>query len=208
MSQITTSAEIITKFELFAGDETELSSDEELDLLQKIYNEVCNQHEWERLKKTASGTLSTTVPYIAEPADFSNLTEKAVIYVFTSSTSFDTYYVVPFEERRQYLNQKQYAYYDARVARFIFMVQPAQALAYEFDYIFVPAVLTIAGSDPIFPTRFYDLFYHGMLVDNDIIQMSDKARSYQAVNQARYTKILSDMKAWNDKTNAMTDYGV
>ena len=47
-----------------------------------------------------------------------------------------------------------------------------------------------------------------MCVDNDIIQLSDKARSYQAENQARAQKILTDMKIWNDGLSAYDNYGL
>ena len=65
-----TGAEIIQKFELQVDDLTELSSADELDLLNKVYKKVLGEKPYECTKKSGSGTLSTSVPYVTLPADF------------------------------------------------------------------------------------------------------------------------------------------
>lgn len=44
-------SEIIAKFELYVDDSTELSTQEELDLLNKVYQKVADDRPWEILKK-------------------------------------------------------------------------------------------------------------------------------------------------------------
>ena len=61
-------SELITKFELYVDDGTELSSQEELDLANKIYYSICNYRPWEWLKKTVTGTISSGT--ITLPTDF------------------------------------------------------------------------------------------------------------------------------------------
>lgn len=192
---------IITAFELYIGDETELSTAEELALLQKKYNEVLASEEWEFLKKVATGSVSGTD--INQPSDFNNLTTDQTIYIGTGSKDFK---VVPFTERRKYANQTGYFYYDALNEKFV----STQSLndTYSFDYIYVPPQLDLVSSNPIFPIRFYDMLYHAMCVDSDIINLSDKARSYSRENRDKYESILADMKNWNKKISAFNTYGI
>lgn len=196
-----TSQAIITAFELYIGDETELSTVEELALLQKKYNEVLASEEWEFLKKVGTGSINGTT--ITQPTDFDRLTTDQTIYVGTGLKNFK---VVPFSERRKYQNQTGFFYYDALNEQFV----STQSLndTYEFDYIYVPPQLDIVSSNPLFPIRFYDMLYHAMCVDSDIINLSDKARSYAKENQMKYESILADMKSWNKKISGFQTYGV
>ena len=207
MSALTTAQDIITKFELYAGDETELSSQEEIDLLQKIYNKVCEAAEWEILKKQFTGVQSTTVPYVALPADFIQLLKnkarnQKVVYV---GTNYDPYQIITFDERRNYRNQKGYAYIDMALGRLYFTKQPDSAETIEFDYIAYPPLLT-TSSVLVFPSRYWDVFYFGMLLDNDIIQMNDKRRAYEKENTLEYQTILQNMRNWN--AGFYQDYGI
>ena len=192
--------DIITAFELYFGDETSLSSAEELALVQKKYNEVLMSEEWEFLKTTASGTVSGT--NITQPTDFDRLTTDQQIYIGSGSQNFQ---VIPYTNRRKYANQRGYFYYDAKNGKFV----STQSLSdtYSFDYIYVPPALDLVSSNPVFPTRFYDMLYHAMCIDSDIINLSDKARSYAKENEAKYYQFLSSMKDWNKKLSAFNTYG-
>lgn len=198
---LTTTQDIITKFELFIGDETELSSDEELDLLQKCYNKVLASAEWEFLKTEATGPISGMA--ITVPADFDRLTTDQKIYL---GTAYNPFTVIPFTERRSYLNNNAFVYYNAVTSTFNFML--SQSDVYSFDYIFVPPTLDLVSSNPIFPIRFYDMLYHAMCIDSDIINLSDKARSYARENTQKYESILNDMRSWNMKLSGFNTYGI
>lgn len=207
---MTTTQDIINAFELYAGDSTGLSSTEELALVQKKYDQILEEHEWEFLRKTATGTFSTSVPYVSAPTDFRSFaknydqgTTKAV-YV---GTNYQPYLVIPMADRITFRNSKGYVYYDALNSRIYSTVQLTGSEPYEFDYIHVPAALT-TGTAPIFPARYWDAIYHAMLLDNDIIQMSDKARSEYKENKAAYDSIMSKMSAWNSTIGNYDTYGI
>jgi len=198
-------SKIIEKFELYVDDGTELSSNEELDLANKVYQAVCSYRPWEFLKKTATGTISSGE--ITLPSDFAyisannqstdsdvsseTVTAPKVVYVGTDLTP---YRFVNFSDRRQYRNQNV-VYIDPTDSKIKFVVTPTDT-TYEFDYIKVPADLTLATS-PIFPSRFHDIIAYGMASDDFAIQLFDKARSYANENQAKYNSILKDMSYAN-----------
>lgn len=195
------SQDIITAFELYIGDETELSSVEELALLQKKYNEVLASEEWEFLKKVATGSIAGTD--ITQPADFDRMTTDQTIYIGSASQVFK---VIPFTDRRKYTDQRGFFYYDAKNQKFVSTQSVSDT--YSFDYIYVPSALDTTSSNPVFPVRFYDMLYHAMCVDSDIINLSDKARSYAKENQAEYFRILTNMKSWNKKLSGFQTYGI
>lgn len=194
-----TTADIITKFGLYFGDDTSLSSVEALDLLQKKYDDVLQSEEWEFLKKEATGSVSGTD--ITQPADFDRLTSDQSIYLGTGLSQRQQ---IPFEQRRNWNNQKGYFYYDARQSKFVFT--SSESDTYSFDYIYTPPALDTVSSNPVFPTRFYDMLYHSMLLDADIINLSDKARSYASLNKSMYEAGLADMKSWNKKISGFNHY--
>lgn len=198
MSLVNTS-DIIQKFELFIGDSTELSTTEEVDLAQKIYNKILESDEWEFLKKEATGIINGTE--IAQPTDFKQLTSAQRIYIGANRKEFVQ---VPFERRREFANQNGFFYYDARQEKFIFTV--SQSDTYSFDYVYVPEALDTTTSNPVFPVRFWDMVYHGMCVDSDIINLSDKARSYAQLNESKYASILANMQSWNKKISGYNTY--
>jgi len=202
-----TGADIITKFELYIDDTTELSSVEELGVLNKRYRYVLNDRPWEFLKKEGTGTTSSSVPYVSLPADFAYLTpnqnystsdypaQTPVVFV---GTTYKPYRVVSWSDRRQYNNNDGYCYIDIVNNRLVFTKQPQNAEAITFDYIYNPEDITLATS-PVFPSRFHDMLFHGMCVDDFIIQQSDKAKSYAGENLASHDAILAQMGYWNSQ---------
>lgn len=198
MSLLNTS-DIIQKFELFIGDSTELSTTEEVDLVQKVCTKIYNSDEWEFLKKEATGTINGTE--ISQPSDFDRNLSVQRIYIGTNKREFIQ---VPFDRRREFDNQNGYFYYDARQGKFIFTV--AQNDTYSYDYLYIPETVDLVSSNPVMPVRFYDMVYHAMCLDSDIINLSDKARSYAQVNEAKYASILADMQSWNKKISGYNTY--
>ena len=203
-------SEIITKFEVYVDDGSELSPIEELDLANKIYQQVCSYRPWEFLKKTHSGVIVNG--QIILPGDFaymsnnyqstdSNVSQETVTSpkVIFIGTNLTPYRLVNFSDRRQYANQNV-CYIDPSDSKIKFIVTPTET-TYEFDYIKVPTNLTVTTS-PIFPARFHDIIVHGMASEDYMIQQFDKARSYANENQAKYTSILKDM----GYANAMSQF--
>jgi len=201
-----TASELIAKFELYVGDTTELSTQEELDLVNKIYLRCASDRAWEILKKEATGTMTTTTT-ITLPSDFEYILES---YNYTDNSKETqlgakpamvyvgdlTFQVVNWSDRRQYTNNNNVCYVDQVNSVLKFPVAQSASATYSFDYRFTPAALT-AGTSPVFPARFHDVIYHGMCVDDMAIQLFDKARSNTDFNQAMYNKYLTDMAFWN-----------
>ena len=208
-----TSQDIITNFESQVSDITELSSAEELYVLNRVYNKVMSSRPWEILKTSVSGSLSGSgvdSMYITLPSDFAFLSPNAnytqnnyeyqgnsapvVVFIGTNRTP---YKVVNYSDRVQYLGKGGYAYLDLANNKIVFTGTPTET-TYLFDYIKTPVALTLATS-PIFPERFYDILVFGMAVEDIIIQLSPKATSYIAENQSKYESMLLDLAFWNSQ---------
>lgn len=202
-----TSAEIIALFELYVDDTTELSTAEELALLNRVYQAVCDDRSWEFLKKEASGTMASTTT-ITAPSDFGHFLENRS---YTDNSEIPDYNstptgilingtkwlkVIDWSTRRQYANQDGYVYYDARQGTITTTYAQPSGATYSFDYKMVPTDLLI-GTSPVFPSRFHPMLAYAMAVDDMIIQLFDKARSYAGENNAKYRNQLAQMAVWN-----------
>ena len=199
---------LITDFELQVNDVTELSSSEELSILNRIYQSICAKRPWEFLKTSASGTMSGSGVdgyYITIPSDFGyfyenntytnntlsaqNNASPKVIFIGANRTP---YQIVNYSDRVQYLGKTGYAYVDLVNSKIYFTGTPVST-TYLMDYIKIPALLTTSDY-PIFNGRFHDIITFGMAVDNEILQLSPKAQSYAPENQAKFNQYLSDME--------------
>ena len=199
-----TGEQIIKQFRLQVDDSTELSSTEELQLLNDVYLQCASDRVWEILKTSATGTIVNNE--ITLPADFSylftnhnyngNTTENTHPVIFVGST-YQPYKVVNFSERRQYRNTSGYAYLDMANNKIVFPQTPTET-SYEFDYVKVPAELTLA-TEPVFPERFHKKFAYDMAVQDSIIQMSDRAATMAGINVAESKKYMDNMAMWNSK---------
>ena len=202
-------SELISRFELYVDDSTELSSAEELALANKIYRKVLNYKDWEFLKKAFSAT-TTGVNYVALPTDFSHFasngcyTDNSYQNVVTNSAAKvvwvgnSMYQLINWSDRRQYLNSGGYCYVDIAAMRLYFTSAPTSGLTVEADYIYRPADLTLSTS-PVFPSDYHDVIYHGMASDDYAIQQFDKAKSYAGENAAKYEDYLSSIASWNSR---------
>lgn len=200
-----TKQEIITRAQLYLDDTSDLSSQEVSDLFDIKYAEYNSRKPWEGTKKNATGTTSTTLPYVTLPTDFRYLVQNAN---YTSSnyassrpvvflgTDYRAYEVVSWSDRRQYLNRDGFAYIDIANSRLYFTAQPTVAESYEFDYHSAMPVLGLSDS-PWFPYEFHPVLFHEMVVDDFIIQQSDKAKSYQIENQSLAKKYFNNHEYQN-----------
>jgi hypothetical protein len=201
-----TTSEIISNFELYVDDMTELSASEELSLLNKVFKKIWISRPWEFAKKSVSGAI--TGIEIDLPTDFAylypnyNYTDNT-IGIFTNSSPVVIYVgseynpikVVNYSDRRRYYNQSGYAYIDSARSKLVFTVQPTES-TYEFDYIFIPADLALGASLPVMAGFVDSLSWaivHGMAVDDMIIQIFDKAKSYAKENEIKYNSHITDM---------------
>lgn len=201
-----TAAQIISNFELYVDDTSELSSTEELALLNKIYRKVLTYKPWE-CTKSEWVTTTNGLTLIALPVDFAyfvenqNYTDNSIetnygqapkaVYINNSP-----YRIVNWSDRRQYQNTSDVCYADISAGYLRFPVAPRSGLTLSADYVFIPPDLTLTDS-PIFPAAFHPMLYHGMAVDDMIIQLFDKARSYAPANQAAFDSYLADFSYHN-----------
>lgn len=215
-------ADIIARFELQVDDSATLSSEESLALANEVLFEIYQDRDWEFLKTSYTGVQSTSVPYIALPSDFRNLSPNYMGWVgyysgnmgfpigwngnpywpnvstasssvvFVDST-YIPYQVIPFSQRRSYRNMNQLCYIDFSTNRLYFIVQPTAALAVEYDYIKNGEALTTATS-PLFPSQFHEIVSYWMAVKFNPIEQTDKAQSYQGINKQLYDEKLSRLR--------------
>lgn len=201
--------DIITNFELEVNDITELSTSEELLILNRIYKRICLT-PFEFLKTNVTGTIlsDATSSYITLPDDFRYLanngdfSEQNMSYddnlkpriIFVGS-NYSRYKVINFSDRIQYRNQTGYCYLDLAGNKIRFCNTPNET-TYEFDYIKTPPTLTTADA-PLFPEDFDVVIVYGMAQENEILQRSDKARSYKDDYEIKYQQALRDLKAYN-----------
>jgi len=161
-----TGEEIISLFNLLVDDSTELSSAEELDLLNASYQEVCDDRPWEFLKTEFSGTTDGTT-VLALPSNFSYFIEmnddgEKIILVDGHS-----YLLINFSQRRQYKDQTGIAYFNG--TNLYFIEAPSTGLEVLGDYIKTPDDLTIATS-PIFKASFHKMLAYKMAISDFIVQ--------------------------------------
>jgi hypothetical protein len=199
-----TSTELIQQFELYVYDTSELSSSEELTLLNKIYHQILDSRPWEFLKKEWSGT-TTGLNYIALPTDFmyfletqnytdnSTQTDRATKTVYVNNNPLQ---VVNWSDRRQYNGSNGYCYVDMVTARLYFTSTPSTGLSISSDYIYKPADLILSTS-PIFPASYHAMIYHKMAVDDMVIQLFPKANSYAQENKAMYDDYMRSLTYYN-----------
>lgn len=205
-----TTQTIIDTFELLVGDTTELSSDEELALAEKIYRKVLSNRPWEFLKKEFIGA-TTGATTVTLPADFAYLVDNynytdntietvqrarpCVVFV---GTAYNPYRVVNWSDRRQYRNNSDVCWVNIVSGTLEFAVAPATGQTVSFDYIYNPDALTTATA-PVFPSTYYDIIAYGMAVDDMAMQLFDKARSYARENELKYQSYLADMAYYNSQ---------
>lgn len=200
-----TKAEIIIKAQLYLDDTSDLSSQEYSDLFDMKYRDLNSRKPWEGTKKEGTSTTSTSVGYVSLPSDFLYLTQNAnntestyessrpVVYV---GSAYSPYQVVSWSDRRRYRNKEGYCYVDWANLQLHFTKQPTKAEAVEYDYHGTMTELA-SGDTPWFPEEFHPILFHEMVVDDFIIQQSNKAQSYAGENQAKAEMYYKNMCFWN-----------
>ncbi len=194
-----TGDEIIEKYNLQVDDASELSSDEELALANDVYDDVCDDRDWEWLKESFTGTTSISVPYIALPDDFKyiapNKDNRSVVFV---GDEFSEYEVVSYSDRRNYRNMSGFCYIDVPNSRLVFTLQPTEAKSVEYDYIKIQEPLE-DDTSPLFRSGFHVIIAYGMAAKFNNLEQTDKAVSYQRENTGLYNGVLSKMQMEDSK---------
>lgn len=201
-----TGKQIIEEFELQVDDGTELSTDEEYTVLNRVYREVLDHKDWLFLLKPLSLETNGTNE-IELPEDFNRLVQSGQYtnrfidsrypFVLFVGENQEPYYYVNYLDREQYRNQSGYFYIDMVTNKVVFTQAPQSGLKVLGDYIYTPDDIT-EDTSPVFPTIYHDVLVYGMAIDDFIIQMFDKGKSYAPENKMKYDKKLKALSSWND----------
>lgn len=208
-----TGQDIVNLFEQYTDDTSELSSTQELALANKIYRIILSDRPWLFLQKD-SGDLTAQADtngnyYVTLPTDFGYIPitsgdtntgtygEDKTIFTVDANGNFYPYKVINFTDRRIYKNMDGYCYVDLAAKKLYFTFPPVNTTV-NFDYIYSPDDITLATS-PVFPADFHDMIYHGMTLDDNMIQLFDHFRSYATENKAAYEGFMSRLASYNSQ---------
>ena len=190
--------QIIDRFELYTDDTTDLSSDEELILANDKLRLIYMEQPWEFLRRKKSGSVESDGK-ITPPTDFDELMENysedptigepitKVVYVGRSP-----YLVVPMGQRNAN-NYSNVCWIDPTDGKINFAQTPGSGAAYEFDYKTSPDDITVTTS-PKLPPEYHPMVVFSMLIDEEIIKKSEKARSSMQDNFVQYQRYLKNLK--------------
>ena len=187
--------ELISLFELQVDDSSELSSAEELDLLNASYLEICDDRPWEFLKTEFSGVTDGST-LVALGSDFSYFVEMndngdKVVYVDNKE-----YVLINYSERRQYKDNSAVAYVHG--TNLYFIVAPTSGLVVLGDYIKIPEELTTA-TYPIFADSFHKMLAYKMAISDFIVQANLSDNNSIERNTSLYNGYLSRMQYNNGR---------
>lgn len=221
--------ELSQKLYLQIDDSSSLSTDETLDLLNDAYYDICDDRNWSFLRKTYSGTTSTSVDYVALPSDFdlilpnlnssvgygyNNLwvphgssslysqriyTPYAAVSTVIVGSNRSIYRVIDIAERNNYYNMDWFVYIDIPNSRLVFTKQPTTAQSVTYDYKYIPDAI-LAWTSPIFPSRFHKMIAYRAAAQFNNIEQTDKNMSYQRENQLEYEKQIEKMRVYDAHT--------
>ena len=188
-----TGQQIIDKFHDYVDDDTALSSQGELDLLNKKYNQLAIDRPWEWTKATFSQAVTSSTTYLTLPDGFLFLDENndGNYQLWIGSTPYP---IMGFAQRRDHSGL---AYIDIAGNK-IYMPSAFPAGTASFDYHKQPDLLTVS-SYPGFPGAYHPILYHMMAIDHEIIDRSEKARSYRAENEAAVVSYFEDLAYYDGK---------
>lgn len=196
--------DITKKFELWTDDQTDLSTDEELFLANQKAKDIYNETAWEFLRKTASGSfsggeidLATVAPdfkyLMANYSDDMSYATPTEAVVYVGGAPFKA---IPMGMRNQFKSHNV-CYVDL-VANKIKFPNASLGGAFEFDYQYQPADFT-ATTAPAIPADHRMVIVYAMLIDDDIIQKTEKGRSNIKENTTQFARLLSNLKSYNAK---------
>lgn len=190
----TTPAEIIRQFEVYVDDLTELSTDEEYALLNKILRTIYANRNWEFLRKQA--TVVFTEPNAGQlPNDFMSLMEnyEDEIRVFIGSYPYE---VISMKDKRG--NSYKTAFYIDLAENKIKCTQDIGiGTTVDFDYKYLPEKIKTTDAEDASAIVLPEIVRHYlpqiMAIDDDIIQKTEGGRSNIKLNIMSAKDLLTDL---------------
>jgi len=172
-----TGEEIIEVFRTLVDDE--LGDIDDVKLLNLAYRTVLNMKSWEFLRKEYSGTINSGDDYIALPSGFAYIPlDGAKLYpIVYLGTDVSEYSVIPYSKKRTYRDSKWFFYVDLVNDKLMATEPMDETLAIEFDYIYIPADLTLTTS-PVFWSDFHQGLAYVMVLLFNMADQEEKSRGY------------------------------
>lgn len=195
-----TGSEILAAFELYTDDSTELSPTEELALANRKYRLILGERPWEFLRKEQSTTVASSA--VALPSDFDafmhnytddptmDVPDTPVVYI---GTEMSPYFLVNMGMRYGLTKQSNWCWYNPTTGNIKFQTAPDNGKAAVFDYKYRPDDIT-TGTSPVIPTDYQIAIVFAMLIDDEIIQKSEKARSNRLEYQVAFNETMSQLR--------------
>lgn len=195
-----TGQQIIDRFELYTDDTTDLSTDEELILANDKLRLIYMEQPWEFLRRKKAGAVESDGK-ISLAADFDEFLEnfsddpaigEATMKVVYIGGQKSPYLVVPMGQRNAN-SFSNICWIDPADNKINFLQSPGAGASYEFDYKTSPDDITV-GTSPKLPAEYHPMIVFSMLIDEDIIKKSEKARSNMQDNALQYQRYLKNLK--------------
>jgi hypothetical protein len=195
-----TGQQIIDRFELYTDDTTDLSSDEELILANDKLRLVYMEQPWEFLRRKKAGVIESDGK-ITLSSDFDEFLEnfsddaaygEPVMKVVYIGSQKAPYLVVPMGQRNAN-SFSNVCWIDPSDGKINFAQSPGVGASYEYDYKTSPDDITVSTS-PKLPAEYHPMIVFSMLIDEDIIKKSEKARSNMQDNAVQYQRYLKNLK--------------
>ena len=195
-----TGQQIIERFELYTDDTTDLSSDEELILANDKLRLIYMEQPWEFLRRKKTGVVESDGK-ITVPVDFDELMEnysedptisEPLLKAIFVGRQRSPYFFVPMGQR----NANQFSnvcWIDPSDGKINFAQSPGTGASYEFDYKTSPDDIVV-GTSPKLPVEYHPMIVFSMLIDEDIIKKSEKARSNMQDNAVQYQRYMKNLK--------------
>lgn len=201
-----TGQQIIDDFRTLIDSQDDLSDEAVLDIAQQVIDIIINDRDWNFLRKTATGTLTTSDIEYDLPTDFRGLTEnyedcngfpQRILFV---DTTFERYHWINMSQRRNFIDSNGYAYIDLRQKKFVLTKLEQNSRIFEYDYFYNPDDITLITS-PIIPINFHAAISKLMAVLWADIDQTDRSFSYAAENNIEFQNYLADMQIQDAQSN-------
>jgi hypothetical protein len=198
-----TITQILNSFHIFTDDMSELSTEEEIVVLNKAVQTILNDRQWEFMRKTYTGSVANSE--ITIPSDFNmfmpnfndntevNYPLQSVVYISNDKTKYMPH--IPYGSR----NQKQGAYIDKQNGKIKFTEILTNGTQIEFDYNYTPVPISTINDTIPLPQEVHHYLGQIMAIDDDIIQKSEKARSNIDQNNKALAQLMSDLRRINTR---------
>ena len=205
---MSTGQEIIDEFNVITDNQSDLSNDSLLSLLNKAYRKILQDRDWLFLVTPVTGTLSSSSKEVTLPTDFVKLAdnykdqdwEMPVLYV---GDNYEVYHLIEQKERRQYRDIRSFYYIDYKNSKLILTEFEESNRSYEFDYIYEPDDITLTTS-PIIPFN-HKYLANGMAYLWNDIDGTDKSFSYRTENKREFDDGLAKLQYDDFKKRSNTN---